>query len=299
MPPQSPVAVAPAPRGLAAVAASFLLWGLFPLYFRPLAAVSPLQIIGHRIVWCAVFVLGWLAWRRSLGEVTAVLRDRRTTAWLALSATLISVNWLVYVWAVTHDRVVETSLGYFINPLFNVVVGVAFLGERLNRAQWLAVALAAAGVAWISAGAGGLPWVALVVAGSFGGYGLVRKLVRVGAIPGLAVETALLLPLAAGWLIWCAADGTAALGAGPRYVDAMLVGSGLLTAVPLALFAAGTRLIPYSLTGIIQFVSPTLQLSIGVLVFGEAFTADRAIGFGFIWTGLAVYLADGLRAGRR
>jgi chloramphenicol-sensitive protein RarD len=299
MPPDTLSGAAASRRGVAAVTTSFILWGVYPLYFKPLASVSPLQIIGHRVVWCAVCVIGWLALQRSLGVVAAVFRDRRTVGWLLLSAALISLNWLVYVWAVTHGRVVEASLGYFINPLLNVVIGVLLLGERLNRAQWAAVALAAAGVGYLTYAAGGVPWVSLVLAGSFGGYGLVRKLVRVGALAGLAVETALLTPLALAWLLWCAWTGTGALGSGAAHVDLLLVGSGIVTAIPLALFASGTRAIPYNLTGVLQFVAPTLQFAIGVLVFGELFTPDRAIGFGIIWAGVAVYLADGFRASRR
>jgi len=300
--PDSPTKAAPRPSagsGLVAALGAFLIWGLFPLYLKPLSGVPAMQILAHRIVWCCLLVFAWLAWRGELASVRRALADPGTRLRLVASAALISVNWLVYVWAVTNGQVVEASLGYFINPLLNVVLGVLVLKERLNRAQWVAVTLAALGVAYLTAFAGRPPWIALVLAASFATYGLIRKVVAVESVPGLATETLLLTPFALGWLFWCEAQGSGALGHSSVGINALLVGSGLATALPLALFAFGARLIPYSTLGILQYVGPTLQFLIGVLVFGEPFPRARAIGFVLIWAALAVYAADSLWRSRK
>src|SRR5690606_9902354 len=213
---------------------------------------------------------------------------------LAATAILISINWLVFVWAVANDRVVETSLGYFINPLVNVVLGVALLSERLNRAQWISVALATIGVIYLTVSAGHLPWIALALAFSFGLYGFIRKTAQVDALPGLAVETALLAPLAMGYLLWAAADGQGAMGHNGVAIDLLLIASGAITAIPLFLFAYGARRLRYSTVGILQYLAPTLQLATAVLIFGEPFDGARATGFAFIWIALLVYAGDGL-----
>jgi chloramphenicol-sensitive protein RarD len=296
----TPAARRPSARsGLAAAFGAFLIWGLFPLYLKPLSEVPALQILAHRIAWCCLLVFAWLAWRGELGAVRRALADPGTRLRLVASASLISVNWLVYVWAVTNGQVVEASLGYFINPLLNVVLGVLVLKERLNRAQWIAVTLAALGVAYLTAFAGRPPWIALVLAASFGTYGLIRKMAAVESVPGLASETLLLAPFAVGWLLWCEAQGSGAFGHASAGVNALLLGSGLATALPLALFAYGARLIRYSTIGILQYVGPTLQFLIGVLVFGEPFPRARAVGFVLIWLALAFYAADSLWRSRR
>jgi chloramphenicol-sensitive protein RarD len=285
--------------GLAAAIGAFVLWGVFPLYLKPLSVVPALQVTAHRIVWCVPLVLTWLALRGELGEVRRALADPGARLRLMASATLVSVNWLTYVWAVTHGHTVEASLGYFINPLLNIVLGVSVLKERLNRAQWFAVALAAVGVAYLTVLAGRPPWIALVLAVSFGTYGLIRKLVNVSAVPGLATETLLLLPFAAAFLAWSAWQGSGAFGHVGIGLNAMLVALGLVTALPLALFAFGARLIPYSTIGLVQYIGPTLQFLIGVFVFMEPFSRERAVGFVLIWIGLAVYAADGLWRSRK
>jgi len=290
---------AAARRGVMAATTAFVIWGLFPLYLRPLTHVPALEILAHRVAWCLLFVMGWLAWKGRLGEVAAALRDRGVLARLVLSAGLIAVNWGLYVWAVSNGRVLEASLGYFIGPLVNVLLGVGALHERLNPRQWTAVALAAAGVAWLTVAAGGLPWVSLVLAFSFGIYGMVRKVANVAAVPGLAVETLLLAPVAIGFIGWLGAQGSGAFGQPPLHVGLLLAGSGLITALPLALFATGARLIPYSVVGIIQYIGPTLQLLLGVFLYGEPFAGARAIGFCVIWAGLAVFVADGFLRSRR
>jgi chloramphenicol-sensitive protein RarD len=210
------------------------------------------------------------------------------------SAALISVNWLIYVWAVGNGHVIDASLGYFINPLLNVVLGVLVLGERLNGAQKCAVALAAVGVVYLAVVTGRAPWIALSLAASFGLYGLIRKVIRVEAVPGLATETLLLAPFALLYLWWLEQQGGAAFGHAPAHIDVLLVASGLVTALPLALFAFGARRIPLSTVGLVQYIGPTLQFLLGVWVFHEAFDLQRGIGFVFIWTALAIYAGNGL-----
>ena len=290
---------APGRSGLAAAVSAFAMWGLFPLYLRPLSGVPTLQVMSHRIVWCCLLVFAWLVLRGEVGSVRAALANAGTRRRLAASAVFISMNWLIYVWAVANGHVVDASLGYFINPLFSVVLGVFVLGERLNRAQWTAVALAAAGVLYLAVVLGRPPWIALWLAGSFGMYGLIRKVVAVEAVPGLATETLLLAPFALAFLAWSQWQGSGALGHSGPTVDALLVGSGLVTAMPLALFAYGARRIPLSTLGLVQYIGPTLQFLIGVFVFHELFPRARAAGFVMIWSALAIYAADGLWRRRR
>jgi chloramphenicol-sensitive protein RarD len=288
-----------ASKGVVPAAAAFVIWGLFPLYFHPLHQVSALQVIAQRIVWSCVFVLAWIAIRGELAEFRATLVDRGLLWRLAVTATLMSVNWLVYIWGVLHGRVLDTSLGYFIGPLVNVLLGVLVLSERLTRTQWTAVALAAAGVAYLTIMADGLPWIALTLAFSFATYGLIRKVAKVESLPALATETVVLVPFAAVYLLWCESAGTGALGhAGPG-IDALLIGSGPLTAIPLFLFAYGTRRLPYSTVGLLQYFTPTLQFACGVFVFHEPFERTRAIGFTIIWTALLIYGGEGLRLSRK
>jgi chloramphenicol-sensitive protein RarD len=212
---------------------------------------------------------------------------------------LITTNWIVYVWAVANGHVVESSLGYFINPLVNVLLGVAVLSEKLTRAQWTAVALAATGVAYLTTVAGSPPWIALTLAFSFGTYGLIRKVVKVESLPGLATETLVLLPFAVVYLLRCESAGTGALGhAGPA-ITALLIGSGPLTAIALFLFAYGARLLPYSTVGVLQYIAPTLQLACGVFAFHEPFERTRAIGFALIWAALLIYAGEGLWLSRK
>jgi chloramphenicol-sensitive protein RarD len=213
---------------------------------------------------------------------------------------LITINWLTYVWAVANGHVVETSLGYFINPLLNVLLGVIVLREGLSRAQWLAVAVAGLGVAYLTVMTGHLPWIALTLAMSFGLYGFVRKVISVEALPGLATETLLLLPFALGYLVWAEINGTAAFGHGSSVgLNAMLIGAGPVTAVPLFLFAYGARLIPYSTIGLLQYLAPTLQLLCGLFLFHEPFERERAVGFVLIWSALGIYAAEGLWRARK
>jgi chloramphenicol-sensitive protein RarD len=281
-------------RGLAATTAAFTIWGLFPVYLHPLSAVPAIQVIAHRIVWSCLFILGWMLARGQLGRLSFTLTRPALLLRLTVTALLISSNWLVYVWSVTHNHIVDSSLGYYINPLVNIVLGVFVLGERLNRAQWVAVALAAFAVGYLTVLAGRPPWIALTLAMSFSLYGLLRKIMSVDALPGLATETLLLLPIAAGYLGWCELTGSGALTRAGAGIAALLVGSGLVTAVPLFLFAYGARALPYSTVGVLQYIGPSLQLLCGVLFFGEHFGAPLAAGFALIWIALLIYAADGL-----
>jgi chloramphenicol-sensitive protein RarD len=288
----------PVKKGFLAAMSAFAIWGLFPLYFHPLHEVSAVQVIAHRIVWSCLFVLAWIGLRREFPALRATLADRSLLWRLATSATLITVNWLTYVWGVTHGHVVETSLGYFIGPLVNVLLGVVLLSERLSPAQWAAVALAVAGVGYLTVMTGSLPWIALTLAFSFATYGLIRKVVKVESLPGLATETLLLVPFAGAYLLWCESAGIGALGHAAPAVDALLVGSGPLTAIALFLFAYGTRLLPYSTVGVLQYITPTLQFICGVFALHEPFERARAVGFGIIWAALLLYTGEGLRLSR-
>jgi chloramphenicol-sensitive protein RarD len=246
-----------------------------------------------------LFVALLIAVRGELGPMRTALANPSTRRGLVGSAALIGFNWLVYIWAVSEGHVVDSSLGYFINPLVNVVLGVALLGERPNRVQWAAVGCAALGVAWLTVQAGRLPWIALALAFSFGGYGLIRKVIAVEALTGLAAETALLTPLGLGWLAQQGLTGAGVFGGADALRTAWLIASGVVTATPLALFAFGARRIPYSTLGIVQYIAPSLQLVFGVFVFGEPFPPGRAKGFAFIWMALAIYGGDGLWRARR
>jgi chloramphenicol-sensitive protein RarD len=236
----------------------------------------------------------WLVIRGDLGGLRKLFGDRALLGRLTLSAFLITVNWVAYVWGVGHGHVVETSLGYFISPLINVLLGVVVLRERLNFAQWTSIGIAAAAVIYVSVATGATPWIALIIAASFSLYGFLRKIMHVEALQGLAVETLLLMPLAMGYLVWCEAMGTGVLGHASIGVDALLVGCGPMTAVPLFLFAFGARVIPYSTIGLMLYIAPSLQLLSGIYVYHEPFAGARALGFVLIWVALVIYAGDGV-----
>lgn len=281
-------------KGLAAGLTAYIWWGLFPLYLKPLHAVGTLEVIAHRVAWSCLFIFIWMLGRGELPQARAALLNPSQLGRLCLSACLITVNWVVYVFAVANGHVLEASLGYFINPLLNVLLGVVLLRERLNPAQWISVGLATAAVLYMSVISGSPPWISLAVAAAFGLYGFVRKVIAVEALPGLAVETFLLLPFAAGYLIWLGATGAGAMGHSGAAIDALLVGSGPITALPLFLFAYGARLIPYSTMGLLQYIAPSLQLALGLVVFGETLERSRAVGFALIWTALVIFAGDGV-----
>ena len=276
---------------------AYLLWGLLPLYLKQIMDVPALQIVAHRMVWSLVLIVIVVLALGRLRGIRTALRTRGTFALLALSAILIANNWLLYTWAILNGHVLEASLGYFINPLVNVALGMVFLKEKLRRVQGVAVALAVCGVLVMLVAQGGAVWLSLALALSFGLYGLVRKVVAIDALGGLAVETALLGPVALAWLWWSAATGVGAFGI-DRTTDLLLMAGGIFTAVPLLLFAAAARRLKYTTIGLIQYLTPTLVFIQGVLLFGEKLTTVHFVTFGLIWAGLVVYAIDSLRAGR-
>ena len=287
------------PTGPLAAAAAYILWGLFPLYIKQLPAVPALEIVLHRSGWALLFVLGLLALLRRFAWLPAVLRQPRTLGLFLLSALLLSANWLLYVWAINAHRVLDASLGYFINPLVNVLLGYAVLHERPRPLQWAAVALAAAGVLWLALGAGHVPWVSLLLALSFAFYGLLRKTATLGAIEGLALETLLLAPLSFGGMLWLAAQGQAHFGHDGLATDLWLLAGGPFTAVPLLLFAVGARRVTLATLGLLQYLGPSIQFVLGVFLYREPFSASRGIGFALIWAALALYSAESWRVLRR
>jgi chloramphenicol-sensitive protein RarD len=279
---------------VAYAACAYGTWGLFPLYFRSLAGVPAPEILSHRILWSVVFVAAYVTVRRRWVEVAPQLRTPGTLPRLATSAVFIATNWLVYIWAVNSGRVLEASLGYFINPLVTVALGVIFLHERLTARQKLAVALATAGVLALVLRAHVFPWVALTLAATFGAYGLIRKRVRVEATAGLLGEVLLLAPLALVYVGWLNHAGLSHFGASARF-SALLALSGVVTAIPLIWFVLGVQRLRLSTVGLLQYLNPTIQFLIAVFVFGERFTIGHALAFGCIWVSLALYSFDALR----
>jgi chloramphenicol-sensitive protein RarD len=288
---------AAAKAGVLYVLAAFFMWGLVvPLHFKLLSAVSPLQILAYRIVWSSLFALGLIVFARQLGQLTDALVFSRRLALLCLSAGLIGVNWLVYIWAVNNGHLVQTSLGYFINPLINVALGVLFLKERLHPAQVVACGIAGAGVLLLAVSSGEMPWVALTLALSFGVYGLVRKTVPVSPLIGFSIESLLLTPLALGYLGLTLLQGSTIAFQGDWSLDFLLALTGLSTAAPLIWFAAAARRLKLSTIGLLQYLAPTGQLALGVLVYGEAFGWVEALAFAAIWAALAIYSVTALRS---
>jgi chloramphenicol-sensitive protein RarD len=285
--------------GVLYAALAYSAWGLFPAFFKLLGHVNPFEVVLHRMVWALVFLLCVLTVLKRWSWLRDVARQPKVLAAFGASALLLSANWSVYVWALQNGHVVDASLGYFILPLVNVAFGFAFLKERPRPVQWLAVAVAGAGVLWLTLQAGRLPWVALVLAATFGIYGLLRKVAALGALEGLTLETLLLAPFALGLLLWWAWQGQGALVQGDASTLGWLVLAGPLTAVPLLLFAAGARRIPLGTLGILQYISPSLQMLLGVWLYGEAFEPARAIGFYLIWLALVVYSLDSLWNSRK
>ena len=286
--------------GLWVAAGTFVLWGLMPLYWHLLKAVPSLQIVAHRIVWSAVLVVAWLVWKQGRGWLRTALARPRAAWMLGLSGLLIALNWSLYIWAVNAGHVIETSLGYFINPLLNVVIGVLFLRERLTRWQWLSVGIAAAGVLWLTFNYGSFPWIALALALSFGLYGVLRKLLSIDAVSGLGVESVYLFLPALALMLWGEAHGSGGFLNGWGFgLDLLLIVAGALTALPLIGFAYAVRRVPLSVVGLMQYIAPTLQFLIGALILHEAFDRDRAIGFVFIWVALAIFVLESLWRTRR
>jgi chloramphenicol-sensitive protein RarD len=281
--------------GLIYGVSAYLLWGVLPLYFKALVHVSPGEILAHRIVWSLIFLIGLVVLWRRWTSVKAALASRKVFLTLVASAVLIAVNWLVYIMAVVSGHVLEGSLGYYLNPLVNILLGVALLGERLSKAQIFATALAAAGVAVLAVGAAEGLWISLTLAASFAVYGYLRKIVAVDALEGLSIETALLAPVALIWIFYLDASGAGGLGEWSNVTVVLLVLGGAITAIPLLLFTAAARRLPYSTMGFLQYIAPSLQFLFAVVLFGEALTTAHLICFGAIWAALAIVTVDGWR----
>lgn len=284
--------------GVVYAASAYVLWGLMPVYLKAVGRAPAVEVVTARILFSAAFVGILLASRGGFTSL-ATLRDRRVALRFVASASLVAFNWSLYVVAVTTDRVVDASLGYFINPLVSVGLAAALLGERLRRGQWVAVGLAALGVVFLVLRAGEWPLIGIALAITFAVYGVLRKTAPLGSLEGLAAETLLLSPFAACILGWLVATGRSELAAGPLDLRVLLVLAGPMTAIPLLLFAAGARRIPLTLVGLLQYLGPTLQMLLGVLVYGEPMPRPRLLGFGIVWSALAVYAVEGWYAARR
>lgn len=276
------------------------MWGVLPLYFPLLEPASALEIIAHRVVWSLVFCALLLSSTRQLGAYTQILRSRRLVGTLAVAAVLVAVNWIIYVYGVTTDQVVDAALGYFINPLVTVLLAVVVLKERLRPTQWVALSFGVLAVVVITVGLGRVPWISLGLAASFGIYGLIKNRVgrEVAALPGLAVETTVLFPVALAYIVWLTVQGTSSFGAEGTGHALLLVSSGVVTALPLLSFGAAARVLPLRVIGMLQYIAPLMQFLIGVLVFREAMPTVRWVGFSLVWLALAILTVDALRSVR-
>ena len=286
-------------RGLAFGLGAYLLWGVFPLYFMLLEPTSPVEVLANRILWSCVMLFGLVALGRRWSAIAPALRDRRRLALLAAASVTTALNWGFFIYGVTSNQVVQTSLGYFINPLVSVMFGVLLLHERLRRTQWVAVGLGAAAVTVLSFDYGHVPWLALVLALSFGSYGLLKKVLDMGAVESLSVETALLTPLAAAYLAYLVATGNSAWSVGDPSMTLLLVSTGVVTIVPLLLFSAAATRIPLTWIGLLQYTTPVLQFATGVFLLNEPMPASRWIGFSLVWIALVVLAVDSAAAVRR
>ena len=286
--------------GLAYGVAAYALWGVMPIYFRQIASVASLDIVAHRIIWSLLVLAVLLTIARAWDEVAAALRNRKVLLTLLLTALLIATNWLLYVYAINNGHILAGSLGYYLNPLANILLGRFLLGERLSRRQWTAVAIAGTGVGVLAAGASGTLWISLILCFSFASYGLLRKIIAVDSLAGLSIETALLFPIALAWLLAGGASGHAMFDH-PGPINAYLVAAGIVSTVPLLCFTAAARRLAYSTVGMLQFLAPTLQFLLAVGLYDEHFSTAHAIAFGAIWVALALYASSliGDRRARR
>jgi chloramphenicol-sensitive protein RarD len=286
-------------RGVVLGFAAWVMWGFFPLYWPLLKPAGAVEILAHRIFWSLVVMVAVVAAMRRRGRLRATFADRRTRLLLTAASALITINWGTYIWGVNHDHVVETSLGYFINPLVSVLLGVVVLGERLRRMQWTALAIAAVAVLGLTVEYGRPPWVALILAFSFGSYGLVKKKANAGAVESLVVETTVAAPVALAYILFLTATGASTFGSEGAWQVVLIIGTGAITVLPLLCFGAAATRIPLSTLGLMQYVTPSVQFILGLVVFGEPMPALRWVGFAMIWLSLAVFTADSLRHRRR
>jgi chloramphenicol-sensitive protein RarD len=280
-------------KGLWYAIGAYVLWGFFPIYWKGLEQVPALQLLDHRILWSFLFLIFIVFWLRQGREFRAAISSPRVLLIYAAAAILLAINWLTYVWAVNAGYIVETSLGYFINPLLSMMLGVVILRERLRPWQWLPVGLAAAGMVYLTVVYGSLPWIGLILAFSFGLYGLIQKMAPLGSLHSVTLETGLLFLPALGYLLFTEANGSGAFLHSTPVASLLMVGAGVITAVPLLMFAAATQRIPLSLVGILQYIAPTMYFFIGVLMYHEPLTMERLIGFVIIWVALAIYAVEG------
>jgi chloramphenicol-sensitive protein RarD len=279
-------------KGIWYAIAAYGIWGIFPIYWKFLSNVPPVQIMTHRVIWSFIFVFILVSVRKDWSQLRAAI-TRKTVLIYALASVLLAANWLMYIWGVNSGFIVETSLGYFMNPLVNVLLGVLFLGEKMRPMQWVPIGLAGAAVVYMTVSYGVLPWIALGLACTFGTYGFVKKKASLGSLQGLTLETSVLVLPSLAYLLLMQGQGTGAFGHVGVLENTLLVVSGLVTAIPLLLFADAARRIPLSMMGIIQFLSPTLQFLLGVLVYGETFSGARIVGFSLIWLALLLYTGEG------
>ena len=286
-------------RGTISTVTAFFLWGIFPIYWKALQHVSSTQILAHRIVWSLLFVLFLLSIQRRWRGVKTVLSFYRHVLTFVVTAYLLGANWLTYIWAINTNQVVEASLGYFVNPLVNVFLGMVFLRERLYRWQKLSVLLALVGVVFLTFRYGRIPWIAFTLAFTFGIYGLLRKTAAAESLVGLFSETAILAPIALTYLAYLGFEGSNAFGSFGLKTDALLTGAGAVTAIPLLLFGYGARRIQYATVGFLQYITPTLILLVGVLIYREPFTSNHAISFGFVWVAIGTYSISTLKIYKR
>ena len=285
-------------KGILYTAAAYLLWGIFPLYFKAIENVPAIQIVSHRIVWSLLFLVLIVLALKQFGKFRAQLSPRIAGVYL-IAGVLLSINWLTYVWSVNAGFVVEASLGYFINPLVSVLLGVIFLKEKLRPWQWVPFGIAAAGVIYLTLSRSSSLWVPLTLAFSFGLYGLMKKLTPLGSLYGLTVETAMVSLPALGFLVFMQVQGSGAFWHAGVKTTLLLAFTGVVTAVPLLLFSAGTRRIPRTMVGLLQYITPTMQFLLGVFVYGEPFTFERLIGFCIIWIALMIFTLEGFLARRK
>lgn len=285
-------------KGVLYAIGAYMMWGLFPLYWKQLETIPALQLIGHRIGWSFILLLAVILVTRQWQAFRTAARDAKTVRIYFVAAVLISINWFTYVWAVTQGFVVETSLGYYINPLFSVLLGVTIFREHLRPVQWVPIGLATLGVLYLTFTYGALPWIALTLAFTFGLYGLVKKTAPLGSLYGLTLETGLLFVPAIVYLVICEVTGQGAFLHSGLKADWMMIGAGLVTIIPLLFFASAAQRVPMTTIGVLQYINPTMQFLLGVLLYKEPFTRNRLIGFGLVWIGLILFWAEGLIARR-
>lgn len=271
---------------------AYVLWGFFPIYWKLLHQVPALQVIGHRIGWSFVLLAIYIVVTKQWRDFRSVAFQPKTIAIYSIAAVLLSINWLIYVWGVNAGFIVETSLGYFINPLFSVLLGVVFLRERLRPMQWIPVGLAVIGVIYLTFVYGRLPWIALSLAFSFGFYGFVKKLSPLGSLYGLTLETGIVFPIALIYLVVVGLNGSGAYLQTGTFVDVLLIGAGVVTTIPLLMFASAAKQIPLTIVGLLQYIAPTLQFLIGVFIYKEAFDLAHFIGFAIVWTALIIFAIE-------